>query len=470
MPNHPRPAAAAPSSNGLVEALRSSLRGEVIDPGHPGYHQARQVWNGLVDRRPAAMARCSNTKDVVAAVRVARDLRPPVSIRGGGHQVAGSALCDDGLVIDLSAMKRIAVDPQARTARAEGGVTWGELDAATQAFGLATPGGEVSTTGIAGFTLGGGMGLVMRTHGLACDSLRSVEIVTADGEVRRAAPDENPDLFWAIRGGGRGMGVVTSFEFQLHPLGPDVAVAQVFYPYEEAGRILREWPELAGAMPEDVTPELILWSVPPDPAIPSELHGSRTVIAVGLFAGPAREGEAVLDPLRRLGTPLFEASGIMPYVEIQSSVDALFPAGGRYYMKSHFMDDVGPEAAAAILEWDALAPTPESLVVLRTLGGAVGRVTPQESAFPHRTAAYNLSIDAGWSDPALDHEAVAWARDAWDAMRPFATGGVYINFSGLDEEADELRDGVFGQSLARLKAVREAHDPEGLFEAASRRP
>jgi FAD/FMN-containing dehydrogenase len=366
-------------------------------------------------RRRRRILGCVDTADVVEAVRVAREHRPVVSIRGGGHQIAGSGVCDGGLVIDLSAMKGIVVDQKARTVRAEGGVTWGELDRATQRYGLATPGGEVSTTGIAGFTLGGGMGLLMREHGLACDNIRSVEMVTADGVVRTASREENPDLFWAVRGGGRGVGVVTSFELELHALGPDVAVAQVFYPYEEAERILRAWPAVALAMPETVTPQLILWSVPPDPSIPTDMHGMKVVIAIGVFAGPADRGAAVLAPLHDLGTPLFDVSGTMPYLDIQASVDELFPAGGRYYMKSHFMD-------------------------------------------------------AGWTDPALDDAAIGWAREAWDAMLPFATGGVYVNFSGLDDEADLLRAAVFGPSRDRLGAARRAYDPDGLFDAAARRP
>jgi FAD/FMN-containing dehydrogenase len=246
-------------------ALRAALRGEVIDRSHADYDEARRVWNGLIDRHPAVIARCASTADVVEAVRVARRNRPVVSVRGGGHQVAGSAVCDDGLVIDLSTMKGVHVDPVARTARAQAGATWADVDRATQLFGLATPGGEVSETGIAGFTLGGGMGVLQRAYGLACDNLRSVEIVTADGAVRTASRDEHPDLFWALRGGGRGLGVVTSFEFTLHPVGPKVAKTLVFYPYEEAGRVLRGWRDLVPQLPDTVSPEFVLWSIPPDP-------------------------------------------------------------------------------------------------------------------------------------------------------------------------------------------------------------
>jgi hypothetical protein len=454
----------------MVEDLRGSLRGEVIDRSHPDYDRARQVWNGINDRNPVVIARCAGTADVVEAVRVARQQRPVVSIRGGGHQVAGSAVCDDGLVIDLSAMKGIHVDPVRRTVRAQGGVTWGELDRETQLFGLATPGGEVTTTGIAGFTLGGGMALTSRKHGLACDNLRSVEIVTADGAVRTASRDEHRDLFWAARGAGRGVGVVTSFEFDLHPLGPEVALAQYLYPYEDAERILRAWPEVAPAMPETVTPQLILWSVPEDPAIPAELHGRKVVIAMGLFAGPTAEADAALAPLAALGTPLLDLSATMPYLDVQSSVDEVFPHGGRYYMKSHGMHDLGDQAIAALLEWDATRPTPESLIAIRTLGGAVARVGPEESAFPHRSDVFNVSIDAGWQDPAMDDTAVGWARGLWDALRPHASGGVYINFSGLGDEADGLRHAVFGSSQARLADVRARYDPDGLFDTAARRP
>jgi hypothetical protein len=464
--------ATGPSVNAdeMVADLRSSVRGEVIDRAHPAYDAARRVWNGLIDRHPAVIVRCTGTADVVEAIRVAREHRPPVSIRGGGHQIAGSGVCDDGLVIDLSAMKGVHVDSTARTARAQGGVTWGVLDRETQLFGLATPGGEVTTTGVAGFTLGGGMGLTMRAHGMACDNLRSIEIVTADGMVRTASSEEHQDLYWAARGGGRGIGVVTSFELDLHPLGPDVASAQLLYPYDDAERILRAWPEVALAAPESVTPQLILWSIPPDPEIPVELHGTKVVVALGIYAGPASEAADALAPLHKLGTPLLDLSGIFPYVDVQASVDELFPAGGRYYMKSHFMDELNDDAITTLLEWDARRPTSETLIAIRTLGGAVSRVGLDESAYPHRSANFNLSIDAGWTDPAMDDLATGWARETWEAMRPFGTGGVYINFSGLGDEADDLRDAVYRDSHRRLTEIRTAYDPDGLFEAAARRP
>lgn len=451
----------------LVTALRSALRGAVIDRSHPEYDRARAVWNGIIDRSPAAIAQCIDTADVIGAVRVARRLRPVVSIRGGGHQVAGSAVCDDGLVIDLSPMKHVHVDPARRIVRAQGGVLWGELDRETQHYGLATNGGEVSTTGIAGFTLGGGMGLMMRAHGLACDNLRAVEIVTADGTVRTASRDENPDLFWAVRGGGRGIGVVTSFEFDLHPIGPDVAFAQVLYRYDEADRVMRAWADVALAAPESVTPQLLVWTIPPDPAFPVELHDQRVLIALGVHAGPAEAAGGVLAPLRELGTPAFDMSGTAPYVEVQSSFDEVFPAGGRYYMKSHFMDVLSDDAIATFLEWDAKASNPHALIAIRTLGGAIARVGPDESAYAHRSANFNFSIDPGWTDPAMDTTAIGWARGTWDALRPFATGGVYINFSGFGDDAEDLRGATFGTSSQRLAALRDRYDPDGLFAAAA---
>jgi FAD/FMN-containing dehydrogenase len=454
----------------LTDALRASLRGDVIDRDHPAYHQARRVWNGFIDRRPAVIARCADTGDVVEAVRAASAFRPLVSIRGGGHQVAGSAVCDDGVVIDLSGMRGVAVDPERRVARAGGGATWGDVDRATQRFGLATTGGEVSTTGIGGFTLGGGMGLLMRAHGLACDNLRSVEIVTADGEVRAASAEAHADLFWAARGGGRGIGVVTAFEFDLHRVGPDVAAAMVFYPYQHAERVLRGWRDYAAAAPESVTPQAILWSVPPDPSIPEALHGAKTVVCLGLFAGPADEADGALAPLRDLGEPLFDASGTMPYLDLQASVDDLLPPGDRYYMKSHGMRELTDAAIATLLDWDARRPNPRTLTAIRTMGGAIDRVGPAESAFPHRSDRFNLSIDACWTRPTDDAGVIGWARGAWDALAPYASGGVYVNFSGLEDESDADRERVYLESRDRLAQVRRLYDPTGLFEAAARRP
>jgi FAD/FMN-containing dehydrogenase len=373
-------------------------------------------------------------------------------------------------VIDLSAMNEVRVDPDARVARVAAGATWGDVDRATQRHGLATTGGEVSSTGVAGFTLGGGMGLTMRAHGLACDNLRSVEVVTADGELRRASPTEHAELFWAAHGGGRGIGVVTSFEFDLHPLGPEVAAAQVFYPYDQAEWVMRGFREYVPSAPETVTPQLILWSVPADPAIPAELHGLKTVIAVGLYAGPAGEASDTLAPLTQLGTPLLDASGTVPYVALQSSVDELLPHGNRYFMKSHGMTDLSDEAIATVLEWDARRPTPETLTAIRTLGGAVARVGPDESAFPHRGDQFNISIDAAWTDPALDDAAVRWARGMWDATEPYSSGGVYVNFAGLDDEQEATRPRLYREQRERLAEVRAKYDPTGLFEAAARRP
>lgn len=452
----------------LVATLRATLTGDVVDRTDPRYDTARAVWNGLIDRRPAVIARCRDTADVVAALAAARTHRPVVSIRGGGHQVAGSAVCDDGLVIDLSPMTDVSVDPEAGTVRAGPGARWADLNRATQRHGLVVPGGEVSETGVAGLTLGGGMGALQRAHGLSCDALLSVQIVTADGEVRTASATEHPDLFWAVRGGGRGIGVVTAMEFATRPLGPQVASALVLYPIEQAAEVLDAWRALVPTLPETVSPEFALWSVPPDPELPVEMHGAPVAVAGGLYAGPADEGLEVLAGFARLGTPLVDATAVTDYTASQAALDPLFPAGGRYFFKSHFLDGIDDLTAAAILDAGQRRPTPGCIVVVRTLGGAIDRVGADESAYPHRGAAFNVSIDAGWTDPGLDTEAIGWARRGWDGLAPHGTGGVYVNFAGLDEDADRATS--FGAHVGRLDAVARAHDPDGVLRAARARP
>jgi FAD/FMN-containing dehydrogenase len=454
----------------LLDALRASLRGEVIDRQHARYDQARAVWNGLIDRRPAAIAYCADASDVVAAVRVAREHRPLISIRSGGHQVAGSAICEDGLVIDVSAMRAVSVDPDARIARVAGGARWADIDRATQAFGLATPGGEVSLTGVAGLTLGGGIGATMRAYGLSCDNLHSVEIVTADGTLRRASRDEHPDLFWALRGGGRGLGVVTSFDFTLHRLGPEVSSALVLYPWDAAESVLRAWRDAALEAPERITPEVGLWSIPALPELPEDLHGKPVVFVSGLYAGPVEKADPALASLRQLGTPLVDLSATTPYVDTQNALDGLFPAGGRYYWKSHFLDELSDTAIAAVVEHAARRPTPDSVIYIRTLGGAVAKLGAGETAYAHRSANFNLSIDALWAHPALDAAAIGWARSAWNALQPHATGGVYLNFAGLGDGQTGVRRAAFGASVERLDRIRRAYDPDGLFDAAAQRP
>lgn len=453
----------------VAKELSSLLRGDVITRDHPDYDTARRVWNGAIDRYPAVIARCADTADVVAAVVTARKHGIEIAIRGGGHQVAGSGVIDDGLVIDLAVMNDVHVDPDLRTAKVSAGARWADVDRATQLFGLATTGGEVSTTGVAGLTLGGGMGLLQRSFGLACDNVRSIEIVTADGVVRTANAVEHTDLYWAALGGGRGLGVVTSFEFKLRPLGPEVAAGWVLYPPDDARAVVGAWRDAALASPRTVSPQLLLWSIPPDPEIPAELHGKPTVMALALFAGDPADSSDALAPFAELTTPLLDLSGTMPYADLQCSSDALFPDGNRYYFKSHFAEDISEGAIDALVTSFERRPTAESLVVVRTLGDAVDEVTAHESAYPHRGRRFNVSFDAAWSDTRDDERAITWARDSWTAYRSFAAGGVYINFAGFDAEPDVTTADTLG-TQARLTEVRAAYDPDGIFAAAARRP
>lgn len=448
---------------GVIDAFAGALRGALILPSDPAYDAARRVWNGMIDRRPALIARCAGTADVVAAVRFAgaHDLR--VAVRGGGHNVAGSAICDDGLVIDLSLMKGILVDPVKRTARVQPGATWRDLDHETQLHGLATPGGEVSTTGVAGYTLAGGIGALHRKWGLACDNLLSVEVVTAGGEVLRAGPAEHPDLFWAVRGGGGNFGVVTWFEFQLHPLGPEVFSVAVLYPFDDAAALLLRWRSVTDALPEEVTSGFFLWSIPPLPDFPQEMHLAPCVIVTGLYAGPAEEGEAVAAPLRSLGAPIADISGVGTYVDTQSAFDFLFPSGDCYYWKSHFLDALTDAAVDAIIAGIDTRPSPRSVFALRHMGGAISRIPEDASAYANRGARYNLSLDGVWSDPSDSERNIAWVRRCWDALRRHASGGVYLNFAGLNEDVDALARAGHGRNYARLREVKRRYDPDNRF-------
>jgi FAD/FMN-containing dehydrogenase len=386
-----------------------------------------------------------------------------VAVRSGGHNVAGHAVNDGGLVIDLSSMKGVLVDPLRGTARVQPGVAWGDLDRETQLFGLATPGGEVSTTGIAGYTLGGGIGLLHRKWGLACDNLLSVEIVTAAGDVLQASTTEHPDLFWAVRGGGGNFGVVTRFEFQLHPLGTEVYSVAVAYPFAAAPALMRAWREFTCHAPDEITSEALFWSVPPLPDLPRELHGTPIFILGALFAGPADEGEEALRPLQELATPILDFSGRMTYVESQSAFDFHFPPGRRYYWKSLYLDALDDPLIDEIVNLAADRPSSETLFGLRHLGGAIAQVPDDATAYGNRGAAFNLSLDAIWDDAGDDERVIAWVRQAWSTLRQRTGGGVYLNFAGLGEENELLARAGYGENYDRLREVKRRYDPSNVF-------
>jgi FAD/FMN-containing dehydrogenase len=399
----------------------------------------------------------------VDAVNFAREQGLALSIKAGGHNVAGNAVNDGGIVIDLSQMRGVHVDPDSGTVRVQGGATWGDCDRETQLFGLAVPGGVVSTTGVAGLTLHGGLGHLRRMYGLSIDSLRSVDIVTADGQFRRASATENEDLFWAVRGAGSNFGVVTSFEFRAHPVGPMVMVGAIFYPLEDAPTILPAWRDFMASAPEELSSLAICWSVPPHEPFPPELHGTPVVVVAAAYCGAVEEGEKVVQPLRELAQPVVDASGPWPWLGLQSGFDAIFPKGELRYWKSRALAELSEEAIGEIVAFAERRPSPLTDIAIWHHGGAMSRVGETETAYGGRDAQFLVTVEASWTDPVQNDEAISWAREVWDAMERYSTGGVYLNFPGLGEEKEELARAGYGGNYERLAALKAEYDPDNLF-------
>jgi len=445
----------------MIDELRTRFRGALLRPGEEGYDEARRIWNGAIDRRPALIARCAGADDVVEAVRFARERDLALSVRGGGHAVAGHAVCDDGVMIDLSLMKAISVEPAARTARAAGGVLWGELDRATQAAGLATTGGVISDTGIAGLTLGGGLGHLMRKCGLTVDNLVGVELVTAAGERVRASADSEPELFWGLRGGGGNFGVATAFEYALHPIGPMVLGGSVFWGIDDAPAVLRRVREVTPDAPDELGVALAMIPAPPLPMLPRDRVGKPAVALVLLWAGDPAEGERALAPLRDVGTPLADSIAVVPYVFVQSMLDGGAPKGRHYYWKSHRLPELSDAVIDVFIERLGAMTSPFAQINGWAMGGAVSRVDPDATAVGEREVGFDISFAIGWlpSDPDPERHR-DWARTAWDALQPHSSG-VYANF--ISDEGEAGVEAAYGGRRARLGALKAAWDPENVF-------
>jgi FAD/FMN-containing dehydrogenase len=444
-----------------IEKLKSGFKGEILLPSDGAYESARKIWNAMIDKRPAVIARCATTSDVVRGVNFARNNGLLLAVRGGGHNIAGSAMCDDGIVIDLSQMKAASVDPDTRRVTIEGGATLADLDAATQAHGLATPVGINSTTGVAGLTLGGGFGWLSRKHGMTVDNLESAEVVTAAGEVVRASATEHPDLFWALRGGGGNFGVVTRFEFRLHPVGPDVLSGLIVYPISEAKSVLQQYREFLAKAPEELSVWTVLRQAPPLPFLPESVHGKGIIALALIYAGDPKQGEPLIEPLRKFGTILGEHVGVQPYVAWQQAFDPLLTPGARNYWKSHNFSILKDGLFDAVIEYIGKLPSPQCEIFFGAIGGATTRPAPDSVAYAHRDAKFVMNVHGRWEDPADDKRCIGWARDFFKASAPFASGGVYVNFLTADE-GDRVRS-AYGPNYDRLAEVKRKYDPENLF-------
>jgi FAD/FMN-containing dehydrogenase len=455
--------AATPTLIDPVAPLAERLSGEVIGPDHPAYDEARRVWNGMIDRRPAAIARCVDAADVAIAVRIAIENGLPLAVRGGGHNVAGTAVVDDGIVVDLSAMREVRLDPSEPTVHVQGGATWADVDAVTAPLGLAAAGGVVSETGVAGLAPSGGVSPQRRRDGMTIDNLVSAELVLADGRRVRASATENPDLFWAIRGGGGNFGVVTSFEFKLHRLGPEVFALHVAYPIGEAERVLAGWRDAVAGAPDELTSNGFIWKLPVVDALPVELRGRTYVGVSGLWAGDPADGERAMAPLRELASPLVDLSGRTTYAELQQSLDPFFQSGRRYYWKALYLDGFSDDAVEATVDWSNRRPSIDSLVIVRHCGGAISRVGAGETAFGDRSSEWMLSIDATWEHPAGDDANIAWTREFYEAALPYSDGKTYFNFPGMLEEGEAAVRASYGENIARLARVKAEFDPGNGF-------
>ena len=446
--------------------LSRSFRGELLLPTTPGYDTARTIWNGAVDRRPAIVARCTGVADVVAAVRSAREHDLEIAIRGGGHNVAGTAMCDDGIVIDLSAMRAVWVDPVGRTAWVQGGALWSDVDHETQAHGLATTGGIVGHTGVAGLTLGGGIGFLMRKHGLAVDNLLEAEVVTAEGSIVRASGDEHPDLFWALRGGGGNFGVVTSFRFALHPVGPAVLAGPVFWAAEDTVDLLRFYRDFAADAPDELGSVVRLGTVPALPVIPEDLHRRPAIAVICCYAGTVEDGERVVRPLRRFGRPLVDLLEPSSYAAFQCGFDDTVLHGWHYYWKATNVANLSDAAIGVIADHAYAAGSPRSYAAMFHMGGAVARVPHDGTAYAARDVAHNIVIDAVWLPDEAEELAApetAWARRFLEALRPHCSGGVYVNFLDSDDDTSRVREAYGDQIYGRLADVKATYDPANAF-------
>jgi len=444
-----------------LDALRAKLRGSLCVPGDEGYDPARTLWNAMVDRRPGLVVRCLGASDVVNALKLAREQKLLVAVRGGGHNIAGMAVCDGGLLIDLSLMKSVRVDPASRTARVEPGATLADFDKEAQAFALATPLGINSTTGVAGLTLGGGFGWTTRKLGLTVDNLLSADVVTADGKLVRASQDENEDLFWALRGGGGNFGVVTSFEFKLHPLGPEVLSGLIVHPLDQARELLPAYRRIAKEAPDELTVWVVMRKAPPLPFLPTEWHGKEVLVFAVCYSGDMKAGEKAVQPLRALGKPIADVVSPHPFTGWQAAFDPLLTPGARNYWKSHDFTDLSDAAIGVVLDAVSNLPTPECEVFLAHIGGAMARVPADATPFPNRDAHFIMNVHTRWRDKAQDQACVAWARRLFEATAPFASGSVYVNFMP-DDEGDRVQK-AYGPNYRRLAQIKRRYDPDNLF-------
>lgn len=443
--------------------LEASLRGRLVRPSDPDYDRARPVWNAAHDRRPALIIRCAGTTDVMRAVEFARSEGLPVAVRGGGHSIAGFSTVEGGVVIDTSPMKGIRVDPATRRAVAQPGLTWSEFDHETQAFGLAVTGGLVSSTGVAGFTLGGGLGWLLRRYGLTCDSLVSADVVTADSQFVTASEQEHPELFWALRGGGGNFGVVTSMEYRLHPVGPQVFAGAVFYAGAAAVQVLRGWRDLTATLPDELTTVVDILIAPPVPFLPEAVHGQPVVAILGVHAGSVEDGMKAAQPLRTLAEPVADLMGPMPYTAMQSLLDPLWTAGAQNYFTAALLDRLTDDTIDTLLAQHSAGSAPVRELHLHHCGGAMAQVAADATAFAHRDAAYVLNIIARSPDRAGFAEHAAWARAAHRAMEPWSTGGAYVNFTS-ESGQDKVQASYPPDTYSRLVAVKDRYDPTNLFQ------
>jgi len=446
----------------LVQGLRAGLRGPVLVAGDPGYDETRAIWNAMIDKRPALIARCIGVSDVLACVRFAREHSLTLSMRGGGHNIAGLALAERGLMLDLSLMRGVWVDTAARVARAQGGCLLGDVDRETQLHGLAAALGFVSATGVAGLTLGGGFGYLSRRFGWTSDGVRSMELVTASGRQLRASEKENADLFWGLRGGGGNFGVVTGIEYELHPVGPEIVGGPVAWRAESAPEVLEAFRRTAADAPPELTLVAVMRKAPPAPWLDKSVHGQLIVMLLACYSGKPEEGEKLLAPLKSLGRPVGDVLQRRPYVTLQSLLDATQPKGRRYYWKSEYLPGIEPELLAKQLEHAGRISSPHSAVIVFQLGGEIAKRPADHSAVGNRDAAAVLNIAASWEKPEDDAAQVEWARSSWRDMKRFSTGGTYVNFL-TEEETGERVAAAYGKNLARLGEIKARWDPDNVF-------